>query len=164
MTYTAGLYSFGDQDSQPTPVQQLGVAKPVATSNVDSTSREYWGNRSAGLIRSEWEDYKQRFAPVEDYYANLFLDPAKRGKLRSNAMRYVGDGVNRSYAKGLQSMKDRDARYGVGLSALEKKHRDRTMQAKKQAVLTKGHTDMNTYLDDREMQLLSGGVSSARTN
>lgn len=130
----------------------------------DQGSRDYWGGRNAAVIRGEWDDWKKRYAPIEDHYAELFLDDEKRQGLRDTAMKYATSSIDNAYQRGLQGMVKRDNRYGVGLSALEQKHRNRTMQGNKQALLAKAKTDMTSYLDDRETQQLSGGISYGRTN
>lgn len=128
------------------------------------SDRDYWSNRKASLIRGEWDDWKTRFQPLEEYYAGLLTDPAQRNELRNTTLGYVQDSANDRYQAGLSSLKRQDNRLGVGLGSLEQNSRDRKMQASKQAMLAKSLTDTTSYMDDREQQMMSGGISSGRTS
>lgn len=127
------------------------------------SDQEYWSNRKAALIRGEWDDWKTRFQPLEEYYASLLTDPAQRNELRNTTLGYVNDSANDRYQAGLSSLKRQDNRFGVGLTALEQNSRDRKMQAGKQAMLAKSLTDTTSHMDDREKQMMSGGISRGRT-
>lgn len=124
-----------------------------------SNNADYWSNRYAGVIRDQWDQWEQDFKPYEQHYAQLVTDPAKRAAMRAQSMGYVNQSADASHARGLQSLANRDAKYGVGLGALELKSRERKMGAGLAALKAKGMTDMAGYMKDREMQMMSGGVS-----
>jgi len=150
-------YTFNPDTGEYVPVQ----AAPVA---VQSSDPNYWSGRNATILRKQWDYWQQQYKPLEEEYASLVLDPTKRAALRNESLGYVTQSADASHARGLTALANRDARLGVGLDSLEQASRERKMGASAAAVKAKGLTDMAGYLDDREQQMMSGGISYARTS
>lgn len=174
-----GLSALGGEEQQPDPnatyqydpevgeYVQVGMVSGSLSglmktnAATDSSDPNYWSQRNADILRSQWDNWKQQYQPLEEYFAGLVTDPAQRNALRAESMGYVANAADNSYQRGMQSLADRDQRLGVGLDALEQASRDRKMQAGAAAVKAKGLTDMAGYLDEREQQMMSGGVAYA---
>ena len=139
------------------------VQTPASTAP-ETGSADYWSQRQANLLRGQWDYWQQQFAPVETYFTGLVTDPQQRQALRAESMGYVEQASKDGLQRGLQSLATRDQRYGVGLDALEQGSRERKMGATAAATKAKGLTDMSSYLDEREQQMMSGGVAYARTS
>ena len=143
--------------------EETGQYVPVAAPAVDSSDPNYWSQRNAAVLRGQWDNWKQNYKPLEEYYAGLVVDPAKRTALRAESLDFVGKAADSSLQRGLTSLANRDQRYGVGLSGLEQQSRDRKMGAEAALVKAKGLTDMSGYVDQREQEMMSGGIAYART-
>ena len=112
----------------------------------------------ADMLRSDYEDWQTRFKPFETLYQNAVLDPAKRAALDTEAMGFVGRGVNNAYGRSLAQMNKTDRQYGISLTDQEKASRNRNLLQRRGALEAKGRTDMRQALGNRRLQMLSGGI------
>jgi hypothetical protein len=150
-----GLSLVAKNTGKTSGLSGLAQDKPVPKNE----SAEDLSERHADLIRGQWDDWLTNGKPYEDMQFSYFTDPEKRQQLRGNAMNYVRNSTDQAYTSGLASMTRRDERYGVQLTPDEMASRNRKMQARKQATKAKGLSDMTSYLDNRELHMLSGGLS-----
>lgn len=125
----------------------------MADYSLDSISSGY-----AAMLRGDYDDYIARFQPYENYYQGFVTDPAQAGQLRDDALGYVDSSVQLAAGRQAANLNAQDRKYGISLSASEQAARDGTLNRQRSLLQAKGRTDMLNYLDDRELQLLSGGV------
>ena len=112
----------------------------------------------AEILRSEYDDWKDRFKPFEDEQRNLVLDSTKRNRLRRNALNYVNQGVGSALGQTRANMKMNDRKFGRALSADEKQSRQRRLGNQAALSLAAGRTRMRQTLNDRDLAMLSGGI------
>lgn len=139
------------------------LANGATVSTTDSTDPEYWSKRYAGILRGQWDNWKQQYQPFEQYYANLLLDPKKNADLKGQSMAYVTNAADQAYQSGLRDLADTQKQYGYQLDPQEQASQQRKLALTSLASKAKGMTDMAGYLRDRDNQMMSGGLAYART-
>lgn len=127
----------------------------------ESTDAGYWQQRNADILRSQWDYSQTQFGGIEDKFTELLTNPERRQQLRQDSLNYVSGAVDEAHKTSLAQLGRRDQRYGVGLGALQQQSRTNKMQQRAAATKAKGLTDMAGYLKDRDMQMMSGGISVA---
>ena len=128
------------------------------TINYDTLSADNINDGYADIIRGDFDDWQKTFEPFEDYQTNMVLDPALNNQLKTNALGYVDKSTASAVGQTKANMHMNDRKFGRQLGADEKKARQRRLGS--QATLTKssGRTDMRQALNDRKVNMLSGGV------
>ena len=121
--------------------------------SLDSISEGY-----ADMLRGDYDDYVTRFQPYENYYQGFVTDPAQAGQLREDALGYVDTSVNMATGRQAANLNAQDRKYGVSLDASEQRARSGTLGRQRSLLQAKSRTDMLSYMGDRELQMLSGGV------
>lgn len=129
-----------------------------ATTEEDPYSLDGIQQGYADMLRSDYDDWEERFQPFEDLYRNKLLDPVEHSAMDSESMGFVDRGVNNAYQRSLAQLNKQDRMYGQQLDADEQASRSRRLLLSKGAALSKGRTDMSTYLGNRNLQLLAGGL------
>ena len=120
---------------------------------VNGSSRD----TQAALAREDWDDYKERFFPLE----NKLIDQYNNGERRSNAIAESGEAVNMAFDADAGVQQRRLSRYGTNLSADQQAASDRQNQISKTATLTDTRNLTRDSYADLDSQILSGTSSSS---
>jgi len=132
----------GQMDYEPTYLNSSG-GKNQASRN------------QAKLARSEWDDYKTRFVPIENELIGQIGDPSV---YRENVGRAT-DSVSDTYATGAGEFERNMSRYGVQPNAEEKAQTERQYGLSRATAMTEAANRTRASVKDREMQLMGGGLA-----
>lgn len=134
------------------------------TEGLDPNSNDYASQIRARIARQQWQDYLQRFAPIEQELINSIGNK----ELLRKAIARGDENVERSFDSARGQFQRRLSRQGVGLSTDQAAASERSMGLSEAAakVASRNRTRMNVR--DREMQILGGTGGSvanmARSN
>ena len=139
----------GDYVDGPNPNYIDPNAKPTA----DNISEGY-----ADIIRADYDDWETRGLPFEQAQQDMLLDPTKKAQMRSNALGYVDQSVGSAVGQTKANMHANDRRLGRQLGADESKARERRLGNQEALSLSSGRTKMRQNINDREVNMLAGGI------
>ncbi|WP_020396483.1 hypothetical protein [Thiolinea disciformis] len=111
----------------------------------------------ADWLRNDYLDWKQRFAPQEDYLWQAYNDPA----FDNAARQYVTDAANNAYGRNRALSNAVNRRYGIQLDADEQASFNRQMGNDRAALLAKNQTNMGQALGQRKQGILGNLLSYA---
>lgn len=148
MEYAPTSSNFQSGGQQPT-IHKTG---PTPGSLVSGSARD----TQAALARAEWNDYKNRFFPLEENLINRY----DNANLRNMAMAENHNATNTAFDvdRGVQAR--RLSRYGTSLSADQQAAQDRENQVSRVAALTDVRNLTRDAYSDIDQQILFGSSSS----
>ena len=146
--YAPTSSNFQSGGQQPT-IQKTG---PTPGSLVSGSARD----TQAALARAEWNDYKNRFFPLEENLINRY----DNANLRNMAMTENHNATNTAFNvdRGVQAR--RLSRYGTSLSADQQAAQNRENQVSRVAALTDVRNLTRDAYSDIDQQILFGSSSS----
>lgn len=124
-----------------------------------------YGGRNSGsdnmakIHRSEWENYRSRFAPVEDMLFDRFQDTGRTEEAVKSAGQTMASAFDRSKDQTAREM----SRYGVSQTGDVAEASDRTFGLKQAAATAGARNGMRTAMEDQKMGIMSGGLSTVAT-
>ena len=110
----------------------------------------------AKIHRAQWNDYLARFAPVEDMLFDRFNDREFKNEAVDFADTTMTGAMNNSYA---QTQRGLD-RFGVRPTGDVAEANNRTWGLKTAAARAGARNAMRTAVEDQEMGLMTGGLST----
>ena len=111
----------------------------------------------ANLSRAQWNDYKSRFAPIENTLFARLNDPA----YMSNAVTQAGINMGSAYDSSAQQTARDFSRYGINPSGMVAQEQQRQNAVDKASAVAGARNDMRTAMRDQQMGLMTGGLSTA---
>lgn len=133
----SGVYRPG---YNPTILQPAGSGRMSGSENM------------AKIHRAQWEDHRQRFAPVENMLFDTFQDTTRANKAVNKAGLTMADTFDRSREQTGREL----SRYGVTPSETE----ERTFGLRKAAATAGAKNAMRTAMEDQRMGIMAGGLST----
>lgn len=120
------------------------------------SGKQSGSDNMAKIHRAQWEDYKSRFAPVEDMLFSRFEDETNKTAAVDSAAETMGQAFDRS-----REQTDREmSRYGLNVSGRKSETRDATFGLKKAAAKAGAKNAMRTAKEDQKMGIMNGGLST----
>ncbi|WP_328186890.1 hypothetical protein [Marinobacter sp. OP 3.4] len=159
MSYTANLN---------TQTQGLAMASPFGGGNTFSpsynpttietteTGDQSGSENIAKIHRAQWDDYIARFAPVEDMLFDRFNDSEFKQGAVDFADQTMTGAMNRSFDQTQRGL----SRYGVTPTGDVAEANNRTWGLKTAAARAGSKNAMRTAIEDQEMGLMTGGLST----
>lgn len=164
----------GSQDLIPIPRTSAPTNAPTAPQPAFGASQVYapqseammlgetTGGRFSGsdnmakIHRAQWEDYKARFAPVENMLFDRFNDNTNTNKAVASAGATMGEAFDNSAAQTARGL----SRYGVTPTGAQAENRERTHGLKRAASVAGAQNAMRTAKEDQKMGIMAGGLST----
>lgn len=110
----------------------------------------------AKVHRAEWQDYLNRFVPIENELFARFNDDAGRAASVEKAGLTMAQAFDRSRQQEIGDLRGMN----VNLSPRTQMMRDRTFETEKALATVGAKNAMRTGLEDQRMAILAGGLSS----
>jgi len=114
-------------------------------------------DRYARVSRSQWEDYKARFQPLEDELFQAFDNPG----LVQASLNDAGRAVEDSFFRANQNLEMNLSRYGLAETADQKRAVDRNAELAKTATLASARNMVRQRAKDRDKELALGSIPNA---
>ena len=161
--------SFGDflqQKKDQFSADQQAAALQSANPNALILTPSIGGKQSgaanlAKVHRAEWNDYLNRYVPIENELFAKFNDK----KAISESVDKAGLTMASAFDKSRQQTDADLSSYGVNLSDRQREMRDRRFEIDKSAAVAGAMNDMRIAKEDQRMAILAGGLSSvSQTN
>lgn len=156
MSYTANLNQpaglanpYGGNGTY-TPSYNPTTLQPV-TSGDQSGS-----DNMAKVHRAQWNDYIARFAPVEDMLFDRFNDK----EFKQDAVNYADETMTGAMNSSREQTRRGLSRYGVRQTGDKAEAGNRTWGLKTAAAKAGARNGMRTAVEDQEMGLMTGGLST----
>lgn len=157
MSYTANL----------TQTQGLATASPYGSGGLyrpnysptflDQSGGDDSGSKNMAKIhRAQWDDYLARFAPAEDMLFDRFNDREFKNEAVSFADETMTGAMNRSFDQTQRGL----SRFGVRPTGDVAEANNRTWGLKTAAARAGARNAMRTAVEDQEMGLMTGGLST----
>lgn len=108
----------------------------------------------ATIYRSQWEDYKARFVPLENEVMGAYKNPS----LYRAAEDQARGGVYQTFAN--QPTQRNLSRYGVQMSPEQQAAVQRNMQLTRSATAANAVNETRRRMSERDEEIMVGGVSS----
>lgn len=146
-------------DNTGTPFGTSSVYRPNSTTltlNPTTRGSQSGSDNMAKIHRAQWEDYKSRFAPVEDMLFSRFNDETNKTEAVNSAAETMGSAFDRSREQGDREL----SRYGLNVSGPKAENRDVTFGLKKAAATAGAKNAMRTAKEDQKMGIMNGGLST----
>lgn len=113
----------------------------------------------AKVARAEWEDYKSRFAPIEDKLFERFNDDEGRAVAADKAASNAGLALDRS-----KEQTDRTfSRYGLNMTDRQNASRDKAHSLQKTASTVGAKNTTRAAKEEQRMNIMAGGLNTSRT-
>ncbi|WP_417518713.1 hypothetical protein [Marinobacter sp.] len=110
----------------------------------------------AKVHRAQWDDYKARFAPVENLLFSRFNDSTNTDKAVASAANTMNQAFDNSLAQTNRGL----SRYGIAPTGAQAVQRERTHGLKQAASVAGAKNAMRTAKSDQKMGLMNGGLSA----
>jgi len=128
---------------------------PVKPTNMND--RGYAQKMNAYLNRQQWEDYKTRFAPVEDQLINETMGR----ELLDKRLGQVSAIADNSFDSSMVAAAQRMQRYGVSQDQQQSSNMQRNSDIQKSTAIADARNNTRTEVFDRNMDTIAGGSSAA---
>lgn len=128
--------------------------------NNDKNSDTYAQDTRASILRSQWGDWKARFAPLED----RLLDSYKNPNVRDQAQEQGADLFQRGFDASQASADRRLASYGLSLTPEQQASRDRSTDLAHGLGQVSAFNNTQRAISARDDAMLTGLAGSARPN
>lgn len=157
MSFGQKIWEYEQQKKAQQEQQALQEANPGALILTPSLSGDKSGsNNLAKVHRAEWQDYLNRFAPIENKLFERFYDETDKAAAVSGAGDVMSDAFDRSL-----SQEQRDySRMGLSMTPAETKQRETEHALNKSAAIAGAKNSMRQLKDDQKMGIMSGGLST----
>lgn len=112
---------------------------------------------NARLLRSQWEDWENRFKPYQDDSFNTVLDPEERARLDAEALANSQTAVDTAFDRTenrIQTLASRLPQANADPQMTEA--RDRQLELARRGSKVDAYNTTQQALEDREMQRISG--------
>jgi len=129
----------------------MGGSSPKTYESFDRVAAQ----ERADLARSEWDDYKTRFAPWEDRLIAFNKDPG----VEERAVESARAGAHNQFAVGVGEYRRNKMR--LGESGLLDKGEKRGLALAKVKASVQAVNDARAYTEDRREKITSGGLGTA---
>ena len=125
----------------------------------DEQAANLIGASTAELIRAQWEDYKQRFRPVENALMQEtgYANPQRRGMAIAEGKAAVNSAFDLSAGIDQRNL----GRKGMKRTADQQMVYDRLQGLDRAAALTDAEQRIGQLSDDRDRQIAAGGIPNA---
>lgn len=141
---SAGLVNMDRQ----TYLNQLNNTAGLAASTSDETA----------LAKSQYEDYKRRYQPIEDLLMSSYNNPAMMETRLSDTRNYINQGYNTAAGTQQRTL----SRYQVGMAPEQQAQQQRSRQLAQTAAVTDGVNESRRAMAQRDEELLAGGLTANR--
>ena len=108
----------------------------------------------AAIIRDQWQDYVDRFGPLEDMANDMLLDPARRRETRAEFASAATSEVNNAFDRAENRTETLYSRSNQRRTARQQKATDRTNLLERTAATVSARNASRDYADDLESSLL----------
>ena len=122
----------------------------------DRGSDTYAQHMNAWLNRQQWEDYKNRFQPVE----NQLIDETMGGDLLDERLSSITATANQSFDSAMLGADITRSRYGIDQGESQAQSQLRKMMTSKTTAIADAKNNTRTHVYDRNMETLAGGSST----
>jgi hypothetical protein len=150
----AGLRGSGESGSS-----NIKNLEEIAPNHLiaDQSSKSYSKNM-AQIHRAEWQDYIDRFAPVENELIKIYNDDFSRDQSVKKAGLTARRSINSS-----KNQADRTFdRYGLNLSGHQRRLRNKNYALEGAAAEAGAKNAMRTAKESERMNIVTGGLSTPR--
>lgn len=121
---------------------------------LNTNDPNYYKETQAALTRANWERYKERFQPLEDYLFGMVNNPQYQ---QQQVAQNLGS-FNQSF-ENAQGTFDRNlGRYGLTLNGMEQQAYDRNMNLTQGLGQVEAVNRTNRYLRDQEFGIVGAGT------
>lgn len=140
-------------------VQQQGLYRPPYNPTIlqpASGGRMEGSDNMAKIHRAQWEDYRSRFAPVEDMLFDRFNDTTYTNKAVEKAGLTMANAFDSSREQTQRNL----SRYGVTQTGDQAAVSERTAGLKKAAAVAGAKNATRTAMEDQKLGIMAGGLST----
>lgn len=139
----------------------LSQAGPMGTlkSVIAGSSGNSASNTYAQLVRDQWADYKNTFAPYEQQLIDLSTGNADNLQSEQRAT----NAVNNGFATSLGTLSRDRQRLGLNVGADQVADESRLASTQKTGSLVSAVNQARLHAQDRDTAVLTGGLSSLKT-
>lgn len=124
--------------------------------DASTTGDQSGSDNMAKLHRAQWDDYIARFAPVEDMLFDRFNNNEFKNEAVNFADQTMTGAMNRSFDQTQRGL----SRYGVNPTGDTAEANNRSWGLKTAAARAGAKNSMRTAIEDQEMGLMTGGLST----
>lgn len=133
-----------------TPGYDPMILQPAADGRMSGS------DNMAKIHRAQWEDYRKRFAPVEDMLFSRLNDSTHANE----AVDKAGLTMAKSFDAGRKQTDREMSRYGVRSTGDQAEASERTFGLKKAAATAGARNATRTAMEDQKMGIMAGGLST----
>lgn len=140
-------------------VQQQGLYRPDYNPTLlqpASGGRMEGSDNMAKIHRAQWEDYRSRFAPVEDMLFDRFQDSSYSNEAVKKAGLTMANAFDSSHEQTQRNL----SRYGVTQTGDRAAASERTAGLKKAAAVAGAKNATRTAMEDQKLGIMAGGLST----
>lgn len=137
------------------------VAKPAATTNqfgIAEGDDKYASRTFAAISRAQFDDYKQRYRPLERQLIGAFDNAADRQNLTGQATGFV----NQGFANADAQFRRRSAGLGATLTPEQEQSYQRSQGLRQGLAQVQAVNSTTRQLRDRDLSLLAGNALPQR--
>lgn len=118
--------------------------------------------KRADLVQQQWDDYKQRFQPVETQIINQ-MGHGTQSMFNDQGIAEAQSMVNTAYDNSVGSTARDVARYGINLTPGQKTANDMSTALSKSTSMANATNTARQWDQDRRNAVMSGGLGNAST-
>lgn len=134
--------------SQTQAIGALPVPKPG--------SKTYAADMNAYIARQQWNDYQNRFQPVE----RALIDETMGRELLDQRLSGISAIVDRSFDSAIENARMTRQMYGSNQTSQQKQYETRRMDLGRSTAIADSRNATRTHIHDRNMETLAGGSSA----
>lgn len=118
---------------------------------------------NARIARAEYDDYKERFQPIESELNSLILDEDKRKAWHQNIIDYGNNNVLSAYNRARNNIDRSKEKYGSVISTGESKYNNRKLALQRANTQSQALTNAGDYIRREDLNLLLGNATAQKT-
>lgn len=117
-----------------------------------SGSDKYAQKTRADIYRAQWNDYKERFSPLED----MLINNVTSGERLDTALAKGGTALNQQFNLADGTFQRNNSRYGIGLTPTQQSQHETRLGLTKAATEANMRNSTRRSVADRNMSLMTG--------
>ncbi len=135
---------------------RYGNTSQAISMPTNTNSDTYAQDMNAYIARQQWEDYQQRFQPVE----RQLIDETMGKELLDQRLSGISAIVDRSFDSAIKNAQMSREMYGTGQTGQQADYESRRMNLGRSTAIADAKNSTRTHIYDRNMETLAGGSSS----